>query len=88
MSRIASVVLMTLALAGLAACSDAPPPTKDTEKHTELRDAIQAPLNKARAVDAEVQKAKEAQDKNIEAQVNGQAAPAANQSSSESAGGQ
>ena len=82
MPRTASVIVTTLVIAMLAACSDAPPPSQDTEKHTQLRDAIQAPLNKARAVDAEVQKAKEAQDKNLEAQVNGQAAPASNQSSS------
>jgi hypothetical protein len=87
MSRIASILLLTLAFTGLAACSDAPPPNKDTEKHTELRDAIQTPLNKARAVDATVQKAKEEQDKNLDAQVNGQA-PAANQSSSNSSGSQ
>ncbi len=82
MPRTASIIVTTFVLATLAACSDAPPPNKDTEKHTELRDAIQRPLDKARAVDAEVQKAKEAQDRNIEAQVNGQAAPASNQSSS------
>jgi hypothetical protein len=82
MPRTASVFVTMLVLATLAACSDAPPPSKDTEKHTELRDAIQAPLNKARAVDAEVQKAKETQDKNLEAQVNGQAPPASNQTAS------
>ncbi len=85
MSRIASILLFVPAFALLISCSDAPPPNKDTEKHTELRDAIQRPLDKARAVDATVQKAKEQQDKDIEKQVNGQAPDA--KSDDDKAGG-
>lgn len=85
MPRIASIVLTALVLAGLAACGNAPPPNQDTAKHTELRDAIQTPLNKAESVDATVRKAKKEQDKNLEAQVNGQAPPASNSSSEQPA---
>lgn len=72
MPRTASCLLLSFALAVLAGCSDAPPANTDKDKHTELSDAIQRPLNRARAVDATVQKAKEQQDKDIENQVNGQ----------------
>jgi outer membrane biogenesis lipoprotein LolB len=76
MPRTVRHLLLPLAIALLAGCgSDAPPAdrTADKDQHTELRDAIQRPLDKARAVDATVQKAKEQQDKDIENQVNGQA---------------
>ncbi len=59
------------ALLALAACKPAPPdperPPEPQARHTELRDAIQAPLDKARAVEDEVQEAAEAQRAAIEA---------------------
>lgn len=61
-------------LAALAACSKPQPPEKErpvepqAAQHTELRDAIQAPLEQARNVGADVQKAADAQRAAIEAQ--------------------
>jgi hypothetical protein len=76
MTRLATCLLCAFTVGLLAGCgSDNVPPqgAEKKEQHTELRDAIQRPLDKARAVDASVQKAKEQQDKDIENQVNGQA---------------
>lgn len=62
-------------LAALAACSKPQPPEKErppvpqAAQHTELRDAIQAPLDKARNVEADMQKAADAQRAAIEAQM-------------------
>ena len=56
------------ALALLAACtSDAPPP-EPREEDRALERAVQAPQDKARAVEDELQKAKEAQDAKIQEQ--------------------
>jgi hypothetical protein len=74
MSRDVRYLLLPFATAALlAGCSDdsAPKPA-DKETHTELRDAIQRPLDRAKAVDDEVKKAKEKQDRDIENQLNGQ----------------
>ena len=91
MQRIAPILLCTFVLGLLAACgSDSVPPADAQKKdqHTDLRDAIQRPLDKAKAVDAEVQKATAAQDANIEAQVNGEPAPAASAAGADASGGQ
>jgi hypothetical protein len=86
MPRIA-ICLCSFAFALLAGCGSDNVPVKggatassQQDQHTELRDAIQRPLDKAKAVDAEVQKAKEQQDQNIDAQVNGQATDASSAS--------
>jgi hypothetical protein len=59
-------------LLGVAACSKPKPPEKerpvDPQAHTELRDAIQAPIQKAQKVEDKTQDAKDAQDAAIEAQ--------------------
>lgn len=76
MPRITLCLLCSFALGLLASCgSDNVPPAgaEKKEQHTELRDAIQSPINRAKAVDATVQKAKQQQDKDIEKQLNGQA---------------
>ncbi len=62
-----------LLLVALAACSKPRPPEKErpvepqAAQHTELREAIQAPIKKARNVEADMQKAVEAQRAAIEA---------------------
>ena len=68
-----SIALLLLLV--LASCSDpAPPPPKPAEpqagkaRHTELRDAIQAPQDRARAVEGDTLDAAEAQRQRIEAQ--------------------
>lgn len=58
-----AVLLLTLA----ACSSDAPPPAPREEDRA-LEKAIQAPLDKARAVEDEVMKAKQEQDAKIEEQ--------------------
>jgi hypothetical protein len=61
----------------LAACSKPVPPDKQDPPEpqavqaTELRDAIQAPIDEARAVDAQVQDAAQQQRDAIEAQTGG-----------------
>lgn len=67
-------LLLCCALLVLAACSKPEPPEKErppepraAETHTELRDAIKAPLDKAKDVEDQVQQGKEAQDAAIEA---------------------
>ena len=73
------VTMQTLAgcallLAALAACSKPQPPDKErppvpkSAQHTQMRDAIQAPLDKARNVEADMQKAADAQRAAIDAQ--------------------
>lgn len=63
-----------LLLLVLAACSKPKPPEKEhppvpqAGQHTELRDAIRAPIDKARNVEADVQKAADAQRAAINAQ--------------------
>lgn len=72
--------LLAVTLGGIAACTPQPPPTDKppepqaaaatpaAEQHTELRDAIQAPQDKARATEDQVQQAADAQRAVIEAQ--------------------
>ncbi|MBP3983641.1 hypothetical protein J5837_04305 [Pseudoxanthomonas helianthi] len=67
-------------LSGAVACKPEPPPadkppepqaavaTPAAEQHTELRDAIQAPQDKARAVEGQVEQAADAQRDAIDAQ--------------------
>lgn len=93
MPRLASCLLCSIAFGLLAGCGSDNVPvnggataSSKQEQHTELSDAIQRPINRAKAVDAEVQKAKEQQDQSIDNQVNGQAPDAA--SASDASGGQ
>ena len=63
-----------LLLATLAACSKPQPPEKErpvepqAAQHTELRDAIKAPIDKAKSVEADMQEAADAQRAAIDAQ--------------------
>ena len=72
------LALAALAAAvALAACSKPVPPDQQdppepqAPQATELRDAIQAPIDKAKAVDAEVKDAAQQQRDEIEAQTGG-----------------
>ena len=78
MNAIRCLCLSALLL-GTAACMPEPPSTDKppepqaaatpaAEQHTELRDAIQAPQDKARAVEDQVQQAADAQRDAIDAQ--------------------
>ena len=69
-------------LLACGACSKPEPPKKDqppepqaqtapVETHTELRDAIQAPINRAKAVEPEVLDAAKKQQDDIDAQASG-----------------
>lgn len=64
-----------LLLATLAACSKPQPPEKErpvepqAAQHADMREAIQAPIDKARDVQANTKKAAEAQRAAIDAQV-------------------
>ncbi|GAB2508825.1 hypothetical protein GCM10027084_25130 [Pseudoxanthomonas sangjuensis] len=65
------VVAFAIPLA-VAACRPAPPPTDQppvpkAEQHTEMRDAIREPIDKAKAVEDTVKQAAEAQRKQIDA---------------------
>lgn len=68
----AGAALACLALPLLAACTpdtpdkDAPPEPQAEPRHTELRDAIQQPIDRAKAVDAQVQDGADAQRKAVE----------------------
>ena len=80
MPRLAACLLFSFVIGPLVGCGSDNVPVKggatassQQDQHTELRDAIQRPIDRAKAVDAEVQKAKEQQDQSIENQVNGQA---------------
>lgn len=77
MSRHSLLLIATLS-AALAGCGSNPAPetVKQEDKpvdnnHNQLRDAIQKPLDRAKAVDNNVEKAKEQQDKDIDQQTNG-----------------
>ena len=64
--RAARLVAVLLALAALAACRREPPPTEQppepqAQAHTELRDAIQAPQEQAKAVEDTLQQGADAQ---------------------------
>lgn len=64
-------------LAALVACSKPKPPEKErpvepqAAPHTQLRDAIQAPIDRAKNVEADLQKAADDQRAAIEAQTGG-----------------
>jgi hypothetical protein len=67
---------LVLSLAGLAACKPKPPPTDEppepkavtaTASNTELRDAIQKPIDQAKAVEGTVQEAADKQNAEIDA---------------------
>ena len=78
--NMAQRVCLIALLLGTAACMPEPPPTDKppepqaavaapaAEQNTELRDAIQAPQDKARAVEGQVQQAADAQRDAIDAQ--------------------
>lgn len=64
--------LLALSLAALAGCSKPkPPPTEQPPEpqaqHTELRDAIKEPIDKAKAVEDTIQKAADQQKAQIDA---------------------
>jgi hypothetical protein len=68
---------LALSLAGLAACKPEPPPTDEppepkavAAEHTELRDAIQKPIDQAKAVEDTVQEAADKQSAEIDAATN------------------
>ena len=65
-----------VALALLAGCTPEPPdkerpPEPQATQHTQLRDAIQAPLDRARQVEVDTQKAAQAQREAIDAATGG-----------------
>lgn len=67
MRTLAAVLLLTLAACSTLACSKPQPPEKErpvepqAAQHTQLRDAMQAPIDQAKAVEADVQEAADAQ---------------------------
>ena len=71
MSNNASLGLVLLALSCAACSRPVPPPTEkkpEPQAHTELRDAIQQPIDRARAVDAQVEDAAAKQRAAVDAQ--------------------
>lgn len=71
--RLAAALPLSLAL---TACSKPTPPDKDQPpepKATALRDYMQAPINKAKAVEPQVLEAAKQQDADIDAQTSGEA---------------
>ena len=78
MSRILRAVLQCLLLPALVACGKPKPPDKEqppepqaAEQHSQLRETVQRPIEKAKQVDAEVQKATDAQRAAIDAATGG-----------------
>jgi hypothetical protein len=75
--RLALALAALAATFALAACNEPVPPDKQdppepqAPQATELRDAIQAPIDKARAVDTQVKDAAQQQRDAIEAQAGG-----------------
>jgi PBP1b-binding outer membrane lipoprotein LpoB len=80
--NVAMPVGVVALLLACSACSKPEPPKKDqppepqaqtapVETHTELRDAIQAPINRAKAVEPEVLDAAKKQQDDIDAQASG-----------------
>ena len=67
----ARTCLLAIALCAVAACSKPEPPPTDQppepQAHTELRDAIKEPIDKAKAVEQDVQDAADQQRAQIEA---------------------
>jgi len=72
---IAGCAAALMALAVTAGCTPEPPekerPPEPQAQHTQLRDAIQAPIDRARQVEADTQKAAEAQREAIDAATGG-----------------
>ena len=71
------IALLACALTGLGACKPEPPPTDEPPEpkavaagNTELRDAIQQPIDQAKAVDGAVQEAADNQRDEIDAAAN------------------
>ena len=74
MSNNASLGLVLLALSCAACSRPVPPPTDkkpEPQAHTELRDAIQQPIDKAKAVEDAVQDAADKQKAAIDAAAGG-----------------
>ena len=72
------IAASTLLLLGCAACSKPEPPKKEQPPepqaqaaHTELRDAIQKPIERAKAVEGQVLDAAKQQQDDIDAQTGG-----------------
>jgi hypothetical protein len=71
------IAVATLLLLGVAACSKPEPPKKEqppepqAKQHTELRDAIQKPIQRANAVEGQVLDAAKQQQDAMEAQTGG-----------------
>lgn len=65
-SRLACVCAVLLVGMNLAACGGAEPPESPPDEHKALQRAIQEPLDKARAVESELQKQQEAMQRQIE----------------------
>ena len=71
------IALIAFALMGLAACKPEPPPTDEppepkavAAENTELRDAIQKPIDQAKAVEGVVQEAADQQRAEVDAAAN------------------
>ena len=77
MANLHRIAASTLLLLGCAACSQPEPPKKDkppepqAEQHTELRDTIQRPIEKAKGVESQVLDAAKKQQDDIDAQTGG-----------------
>ena len=77
MTTFLRIAASTLLLLGCAACSKPEPPKKEqppepqAEQHTELRDAIQKPIERAKAVEGQVLDAAKQQQDDIDAQTGG-----------------
>lgn len=65
-SRIACFSALLLVGMNLTACGNSAPPEPAPEEHKALQRAIQEPLDKARAVEADLQKKQEAMQRQIE----------------------
>jgi hypothetical protein len=71
------IALIAFALTGLGACKPEPPPTDEppepkavAAENTELRDAIQKPIDQAKSVEGAVQEAADKQRAEIDAAAN------------------
>ena len=71
------IALIAFALTGLAACKPEPPPTDEPPEpkavavdNTQLRDAIQKPIDQAKAVEGVVQEAADQQRAEVDAAAN------------------
>ena len=65
--KLRPAVLLLLAAATLAGCVETPPP-EPREEDRKLERAVQEPLDKARAVEQQMQEAKERQDEEMREQ--------------------